>query len=82
MTYLLFSGEDVYQPGGGVYDFQGRFESEDDARKFVRDNKHRWAHITDENLEVILEYRETCIRTVYPNRKNRGFHTFMVWSRG
>lgn len=44
--YLLFSGEDHYQPLGGWYDCQGSFSTIEDA-KAAADCYTEWAHIVD-----------------------------------
>jgi hypothetical protein len=83
MTYLLFAGDDAYRPGGGVNDFICRFDTEEQAVKYVHDhdNGFWWAHITDDELDVVLEYGETVLRNVYPNPKNKHWYYFRVWRR-
>lgn len=59
--YLLFSGENYY-PGGGWRDFDGAYETLDEAKERVSlfrrngngDNRRNWWHIVDvETCKVV-----------------------------
>lgn len=58
MKYHLFYGERFY-PSGGYKDYQGNFNSIEEAKKAAediseRENKDAWAHIVLED-KIILE---------------------------
>ena len=57
--YLLFYGS-IYYPSGGACDFQGSYdtiEEAKDARESQQDDYgYSWAQITDDGLNILLEY--------------------------
>ena len=55
MKYFLFSGYNYY-PRGGVRDLQGSYTELYLAKTGVP-RQHEWAHITDENLNVLYTWR-------------------------
>lgn len=58
-TFLLFAGNDFY-PGGGWSDFIGRFDSFEEAKEFIIQNKksYDWVQVVecDNNFNFKLVY--------------------------
>ncbi len=57
--YLLFYGS-IYYPTGGACDFRGSFDTIEEAKAArasqQEDCGYSWAHITDDGLNILLEY--------------------------
>jgi hypothetical protein len=58
-AFLLFAGDDFY-PGGGWTDFVARFDSLEEAKEFIVQNKksYDWVEIVEcNNLNFSLVYK-------------------------
>lgn len=55
-AYLMFSGLDYY-PGGGIADYDGDFDSIDEAVKHFEDMRHDWYQIVQSNdMSIVCEF--------------------------
>ncbi len=51
--YLLFDGA-IYYPFGGWSDFQGEFDTVDEAMQHSLPDEYTWAHVVDTQLKQIV----------------------------
>ncbi len=57
--FYLFAGGDYY-PCGGVDDFQGVFDTVEDARQAALNLRYYWWHIVDSDMRIVESVDNRC----------------------